>query len=107
MNLSLSLALKFKSITLNLKVTKWLQKSNIEKMKVLSHIFIFAYCVISCIIADEVDEELQRWEEYKVEKLLFKIHLKVSQQLPSSLSTTKTFEWNFVRIVVVERFMKI
>lgn len=42
------------------------------KMKVLSHIFLFAYCVISCIIADgnnlEVDEELQRWEEYKVER---------------------------------------
>lgn len=39
-------------------------------MKVLSHIFIFAYCVISCIIADEVDEELQRWEEYKVRKII-------------------------------------
>lgn len=49
-------------------------------MKVLSHILLFAYCVISCIIADEnnleVDEELQRWEEYKVEKKLFKKRLK-------------------------------
>ena len=49
----------------------------IEKMKVLSHIFIFAYCVISCIIADEnnleVEEELHRWEEYKVKNYYLKI----------------------------------
>lgn len=39
------------------------------KMRGISQIFLFAYCMILCTIADEnheIDDELRMWEEYKV-----------------------------------------
>lgn len=46
-------------------------------MKAISQILIFAYCMISCTIADENQEEdqgIHMWEEYKVEENCYKFN---------------------------------
>jgi hypothetical protein len=52
------------------------------EMKVITYLIIFACITISCFKADEndlgIDEELNRWEEYKVRRekevhLVFKV----------------------------------